>query len=61
MKIPSSRKTGTGPSEKVPLRVAIDQRFEQTLNRDAKTTGGITHFASDNSGDLLTCHHVSRL
>ena len=34
------------------LRVAVDQRGEQTLNRDAKTTGGITHFASDNSSIL---------
>ena len=38
--------------EKVPLRVPIDQRGEQTLNRDAKTTGGITHFASDSTGIL---------
>ena len=37
---------------KVPLRVAVDQRGEQTLNRDAKTTGGIKHFASDNSSVL---------
>ena len=38
--------------ENFPLRVAIDQRGEQTLNRDAKTTGGITHFASDSTGIL---------
>ena len=31
------------------LRVAVDQRGEQTLNLDVKTTGGIKHFASDNS------------
>ena len=30
-----------------PLRVAVDQRGEQTLNHDAKTTGGIKHFALD--------------
>ena len=38
--------------EKLPLRVAIDQRGEQTLNRDAKTTGGIKNFASDSSAIL---------
>ena len=38
--------------EHFPLRVAIDQRGEQTLNRDAKTTGGTTHFASDSTGIL---------
>ena len=34
---------------KVPLRVAVDQRGGQTLNRDAKTTGGIKYFASGSS------------
>ena len=29
------------------LRTAIDQRGEQTLNRDMKTTGGIKMFSSD--------------
>ena len=38
--------------EHLPLRVAIDQRGEQTLNRDAKSTGGITHVASDSTGIL---------
>ena len=33
--------------EKLPLRVAIDQRGEQTLNRDVKTTGGIKSFTTD--------------
>eukprot|EP00795_Rhopilema_esculentum_P011282 gene11282-21474_t len=37
--------------EYFPLRVTIDQRGEQTLNRDAKTTGRITHFASDSTGE----------
>ena len=37
---------------KYPHRVAIDQRGEQTLNREAKTTGGIKNFASDSSGIL---------
>ena len=30
-----------------PLRTATDQRGEQTLNKDAKTTGGVKSFASD--------------
>ena len=38
--------------KKYPHRVAIDQRGEQTLNREAKTTGGIKNFASDSSGIL---------
>ena len=33
--------------DKYPLRTAIDQRGEQTLNRDAKVSGGITAFAVD--------------
>ena len=32
-----------------PIRTAIDQRGEQTINRSAKTSGGITHFASESS------------
>ena len=32
--------------DKYPLRTAIDQRGEQTLNKDAKSTGGIRSFAS---------------
>ena len=32
-----------------PLRTAIDMRGEQTLNRDAKTSGGITYFSSSSS------------
>ncbi len=38
--------------EKLPLRIAIDQRGEQTLNRDAKTTGGIKSFISDSNAIL---------
>ena len=30
-----------------PTRTPIDQRGEQTINRDAKTSGGIKFFASD--------------
>ena len=33
--------------EKYPCRVAIDQRGEQTISRDAKVSGGIKYFASD--------------
>ena len=40
------------PHEIVPLRIAIDQRVEQTLSRDAKATGGMTSFASDKSAIL---------
>ena len=32
--------------DKYPLRTAIDQRGEQTLTKDAKSTGGIRSFAS---------------
>ena len=32
--------------DRYPLRTAIDMRGEQTLNRDAKTSGGITWFAA---------------
>ena len=35
--------------DKYPLRTSIDQRGEQTLNRDAKMAGGITGFAVDES------------
>ena len=33
--------------ERYPLRTAIDQRGEQTFNRDAKTSGGITNVAGN--------------
>ena len=35
--------------DRYPLRTAVDMRGEQTLNRDAKTSGGITHFAASAS------------
>ena len=38
--------------DRYPLRTSIDQRGEQTFNRDAKTTGGIGGFASDHSNVL---------
>lgn len=37
------------------VRTAIDQRGEQTINRDAKTAGGITSFASNDSSVLKWC------
>ena len=39
-------------AQRFPLRVPVDQRAEQTLNRDAKTTGGIKYFAADSSAVL---------
>ena len=38
--------------ERYPLRTAIDQRGEQTFNRDAKTAGGIKSFANDSNSVL---------
>ena len=35
--------------DRYPLRTAIDMRGEQTLNKDAKTSGGVTQFASSAS------------
>ena len=32
--------------ERYAVRTAIDQRGEQTINRDAKTSGGISQFAA---------------
>ena len=34
--------------DKYPLRISIDQRGEQTINRDAKTSGGIKAFSTNN-------------
>ena len=38
--------------ESFPVRVAVDQRGEQTINRDAKTPGGIKSFAADSTSIL---------
>ena len=38
-----------------PLRTAIDQRGEQTINRDGKTSGGIRNVASSSSSVLKWC------
>ena len=35
--------------DRYPLRTAIDQRGEQTINRDAKTAGGLTMIANDDN------------
>ena len=35
-----------------PLRTAIDQRGEQTLNKDAKSYSGIKNFANNESSVL---------
>ena len=37
---------------KYPCRTEIDQRGEQTINRDAKVAGGIKYFASDSNSIL---------
>ena len=37
------------------VRTAIDQRGEQTINRDAKISGAIRAFASDNAAVLMWC------
>ena len=39
--------------ESFPVRIAFDQRGEQTINRDAKTSGGIKSFAADSSAIQL--------
>ena len=49
--------------ERFPLRVPVDQSGEQTLNRDAKTTGGIKYFAADSSAVLkwtLNCSEQAK-
>ena len=38
--------------ERFPLRISVDQKGEQTLISDAKTTGGIKYFAADSSAVL---------
>ena len=41
--------------ERYPMRTALDQRGEQTINRDAKTTGGIKAFSTNSSSVLKWC------
>ena len=38
--------------DRYPLRTAIDQRGEQTINCDAKTDGGLTMIANDENSVL---------
>ena len=41
--------------DKYPLRIAIDQRGEQTINRDANTSGGIKTFSTNNESVTKWC------
>ena len=41
--------------DRYPHRTAIDMRGEQTINRDAKTAGGITQFATSSSSVRKWC------
>ena len=41
--------------DKHPLRIAIDQRGKQTINSDAKTSGGIKAFSTDNESVTKWC------
>ena len=48
----SEKEMSVQAQEHFPLRVPVDQRGDQTLNRDAKTTGGIEYFAADSYAAL---------
>ena len=41
--------------DRYPVRTALDQRGEQTINRDAKTSGGIKAFSRNSSSVLKWC------
>ena len=41
--------------EKYSLRTSIDQRGEQTINRDAKTSGGVKAFSTEEESVLKWC------
>ena len=41
--------------DRYPVRTAVDQRGEQTINRDAKTAGGIKNIAKDPNAVLKWC------
>ena len=45
--------------DRYPVRTPIDQRGEQTINRDAKTAGGIRNIAKDSSAVLKWCRNRS--
>ena len=45
-----------------PCGTPIDQRGEQTINRDAKVAGGIKYFASDQNAILKwTLNHAAQV
>ena len=54
-KVLSSNGLSVQAQSNYPLRTAIDQRGEQTINCAAKTSGGITQFASKSSSILKWC------
>ena len=59
----SEKRMSVQAQNRFPLIVPVDQRGEQTLNRDAKTTGGIKCFAADSSAVLkwtLNCSEQTR-
>ena len=41
--------------DRYPLRTAVDQRGEQTINRDGKTSGSIRNVTSSSSSVLKWC------
>ena len=41
--------------DRYPVRTSIDQRGEQSINRDAKTSGGIKNIAKDSGAVLKWC------
>ena len=45
--------------DKYLLQIAIDQRGEQTINRDAKISGGIKAFSTNNESVTKWCLNCS--
>ena len=41
--------------DKYPLGIAIDQRGEQTINREAKISGGLKAFRTNNESVTKSC------
>ena len=57
------KRTFCAGQDKYPCLTAVDQRGEQTVNRDAKTSDGIKYFASDPGATLkwtLNCSTQAR-
>ncbi len=47
--------------DRYPCRILIDQRGEQTINGDAKVSGGIKFFASDENAVMkLTLNRAAQ-